>query len=242
MGRFLNQLSESRSAMLLVSPAEQQPELRVLGRTHSIVEKYGSDYMFASPNVGLVGIQRKQFPEDFLASLRGNDRVSRELQQMKNLDMGIWILEGMGNWTNDGFLIYGGRYKYFEYELWGFQLSLQQMGYSVFRVRDMKSTILLIQRIQMWASKPDHDSLLVRPKPGRWGTAGSREWALHFLQGLPGVGYVGAEKILAVFGGKLPFQADFGFEQMAEAVGPAKARVVCELFGVEVPKVGRKRK
>lgn len=227
--------------MLWVSPAEP-PELRALGRTHSLVEKYGSDFMFATPTAGLVGIQRKQFPEDFLASLRGNDRVSRELQMMKSLDVGIWILEGMGNWTNDGFLVYGGRYKYFEYELWGFQLTLGTMGFNLFRVRDMRATKLLIERIQLWAAKPDHDSLLVRPKPGQWGTAGSREWAIHFLQGLPGIGHASAEKILDAFAGKLPFRPDFRFDELEFAIGPAKARVVCELFGVEVPKMQKRKK
>lgn len=227
--------------MLWVSPQEQAPELRRLGRTHPMLEKhYGCDFMFAAPEIGLIGIQRKQFPEDFIASLRGGDRVSRELQMMKRLDMGIWILEGMGNWTNDGFLVYGGRYKYYEYELWGFQLSLANVwGYPLFRVRDMASTIKLIERIQIWANKPDHDSLLVRPKPGRWGEAGSVEWILHFLQGIPGVGVGMAKRIHSAFG-RVPFKADFEYADMVVAVGPSLARTVCELFGVEVPKLEKK--
>jgi len=229
-------------SMLLISPAEPK-ELYRMGRTSSLPEKYGSDFLFASHEVGLIGIQRKQFPEDWLASLRGDDRVSRELQQMKRLDMGIWILEGMGNWTNEGFLVYGGRYKYFEYELWGFQLTAQLLGYSVFRVRDQQSTLKLLERIQLWAAKPEHGSLLVRPKPGQWGEAGSREWGNHFLQGLPGVGYAKAEKILDDFG-RPPFAAEFDFVGMSACVGNSKAEVICKLFGVEVPewrKKGKKR-
>jgi len=218
--------------VLLVSPAEPR-EYWCLGKSSSLPEKYGADFLFATEQMGLVGIQRKRFPDDFLASLRGQDRVSRELQQMKQLDYGIWILEGMGTWTNDGYLVYGGRYKYYEEELWGFQLSVGKMGFNLFRVRDQASCIKLIQRIQVWSSKDEHDSLFRRPKPARWGEAGSREWSIHFLQGLPGIGYGLAEKIVDSFG-RVPFSADFSYEEMSEVVGPSRAKVVCELFGVEV--------
>lgn len=217
--------------MLYVSPAEPR-EYWSLGKSSPLPEKFGSDFLFANDKIGLVGIQRKRFPDDFLASLRGNDRVSRELQQMKQLDYGIWILEGLGNWTNDGYLIYGGRYKYYEEELWGFQLSVGRMGYNVFRVRDQQSCIKLISRIQIWAAKDEHDSLFRRPKPSRWGEAGSREWSLHFLQGLPGIGHGLAEKILDYFG-KVPFDAGFTFQEMSEAIGPKRAKVICDLFGVD---------
>lgn len=217
--------------MLLVSPAEPR-EYWCLGKSSSLPEKFGVDFLFASEQIGLIGIQRKRFPDDFISSLRGDDRISRELQQMKQLDYGIWILEGMGTWTNDGYLVYGGRYKYYEEELWGFQLSVGRMGYNVFRVRDQQSCIKLINRIQIWAHKDEHDSLFRRPKPSRWGAAGSREWAIHFLQGLPGIGYSYAERILSTFG-RIPFDAGFTFEEMSEACGPARAKVICELFGVE---------
>jgi len=219
-------------SVLLVSPAEPR-EYWCLGKSSTLPEKYGADFLFATEQAGLVGIQRKRFPDDFLASLRGNDRISRELQQMKQLDYGIWILEGMGQWTNDGYLVYGGRFKYYEEELWGFQLSVGKMGYNVFRVRDQQSTIKLIKRIQIWALKDEHNSLFCRPKPSRWGESGSREWALHFLQGLPGIGYAYAERIFDAFG-QLPFKGEFTFEEMSAACGPARAKVICELFGVEV--------
>ena len=219
--------------MLLVSPAEPKPFFQ-LGRSTQLPEKYGSDFLFASDQIGLIGIQRKQFPEDFLASLRGNDRVSRELQQMKRLDMGVWLFEGIGNWTNDGYLVYGGRYKYTLPEFWGFIASVYRMGYAVVCVRNQTESIQFLHYIQQWARKDQHDSLLNRPKPGQWGAAGTREWALHFLQGLPGIGYTKACKILDHFAGKLPFKADFEFEDLRDATGPAGSKVICELFGVEV--------
>ena len=217
--------------MLYVSPAEPK-ELYVLGRTSSLPEKYGVDFLFASEKLGLVGVQRKRFPDDFLSSLRGDDRVSRELQQMKQLDFGIWLLEGMGIWTTEGFCMYGGRYKYTLQELWGFKFSAGLMGYQVHQVRDMGETVKFITHLQQWAAKDEHVSLFRRSKPGKWGQAGSREWALHFLQGLPGIGFGLASKILDSFG-KLPFVPDFDYEQMRDAVGPAKAKMLCEVFGIE---------
>lgn len=228
-------------SLILVAPSEPK-EFQSLGKCCQIPEKYGVDFLMASEKIGLVGIQRKQFPDDFIASLRGNDRVARELQQMKQLDYGIWLLEGLGSWTNDGFLVYGGRYKYFEKELWGFQLSVGLMGYQVVRVRDKKGSLEFIKQTAEWAMKDSHNSLLTRPKPGKWGEPGSNEWILHFLQGIPGIGYELARKILDRFGG-VPFRGSFEYEEMAAAIGPGRARVVCDLFGVEIPKkksIGRK--
>lgn len=223
--------------MLLVSPQERPKEFFQLGRSSSLPEKYGCDFLFASEKIGLVGIQRKVFPDDFLASLRGDDRISRELQMQKQLDYCVWLLEGMGTWTLDDYLVYGGRYKYYRYELWGFQMSLGLMGYHFIQVPSLQSTCHFLQRIQEWAAKDDHNSLFTRPKPSRWGVAGSREWALHFLQGLPGVGYGLAERILDYFV-TLPFEAKFTYEELHTAIRQAPtARVICELFGIEVPQM-----
>lgn len=229
--------TDREMSLMLVAPSEPKP-LLALGKSCQVPEHYGSDFLLASEAIGLIGIQRKQFPEDFIASLRGNDRISRELQLMKRLDYGVWLLEGLGSWTNDGFLVYGGRYKYFEKELWGFHLSVGLMGYQVVRVRDQNGTIEFLRHFQQWAAKESHNSLLSRPKPGRWGEPGSNEWALHFLQGIPGIGHELAKRILDKFG-EVPFRGSFEYDEMASAIGPGRAKTVCNLFGVEIPKKGK---
>lgn len=213
--------------MILISPAEPK-EFYGLGRTSSLPEKFGADFMFGS-RLGLVGVQRKKFPEDFLASLRGGDRVSRELFQMKKLALGIWILEGLGHWTSEGYLIYGGKYKYYQNEYWGFILTLQAyLGYPVMVTSGSAETYRLIEQISNWANKPDHGSLFDRPKP----KTGS-DWNSFFLQGIPSIGRTTADKIVSHYGG-LPVVLESVTEDLQDVIGPAKAKVIREhLKGVE---------
>lgn len=205
--------------MILVSPAEPK-EFYGLGRSSSLPEKFGADFMFGS-KLGLVGVQRKKFPEDFLASLRGGDRVARELSDMKRLAIGFWVLEGLGNWTSEGYLIYGGRYKYYQNEYWGFILTLQAyLGYPVLVTQNSPETYRLIEQIYNWSNKDDHGSLFARPKPKT-----ADEWANFFLQGIPGVGRGTAGKILEHYGG-LPVVLDPVTEDLQKVVGPKKAEII----------------
>ena len=55
---------------MLIAPTEaQHPALRALGRVSSTPERCGVDFLFATRATGTVGIQRKAFPADFLASV-----------------------------------------------------------------------------------------------------------------------------------------------------------------------------
>lgn len=214
--------------MIFVSTKEPK-EFWGIGKPNDLTEKFGSDFLFSSKS-GLVGIQRKKFPEDFLASLRGGDRVARELEQMRKLALGIWVLEGYGAWTNEGYLVYGGRYKYYLNEYWGFLLSLQAyLGYPVIVTGNSLETYRFVEQTYRWANKPEeHGSLFRRNKP-----QSSEEWEVFFLQGIPGIGRGTAQKIVQYYNG-VPVVLQDVAEDLSRVIGPHKAGLIRDcLKGVE---------
>src|SRR5215472_11777188 len=87
---------------MLISPTEPA-EFRVLGEVSSVPELYGADFLMYGPKIGRVGVQRKEI-NDFVASIR-DDRLAKEVAQLKSLNVGMLVLEGGVEWTNDGSLL-----------------------------------------------------------------------------------------------------------------------------------------
>jgi len=69
---------------MLVAPTEPMT-LKALGTVSLVPEDYGSDFLWASPVFGLVGVQRKE-ASDFVASVM-DGRLDKELAQMKQLGL-----------------------------------------------------------------------------------------------------------------------------------------------------------
>jgi ERCC4-type nuclease len=173
--------------MYLISPTEP-PEIKRLGRTSPKPERYGVDVLWFNKR-GKFGVQRKQFPGDFLASLH-DGRLQREMAQMQSLTAGILIIEGFGQWSTDGRLL--DQRQFTKQQFFSLVTSFHfQYGMSVQRVRDMLGTAQAIHAFYAWSEKDNHRSLDRRPNPaGKWGTADSREWAIHLLQSFEGIGPV----------------------------------------------------
>src|SRR6516162_7072760 len=87
---------------VLISPTEPA-FFRTLGKVSSVPEEYGVDFLFASTEFGLVGVQRKELSY-FVASVK-DGRLSKELGQMKRLGLAMLVLEGVPKWTIDGLLM-----------------------------------------------------------------------------------------------------------------------------------------
>lgn len=187
---------------MLVSPAEPKP-LRDLGSTSSTPERYGSDFLLHSPLFGVVGIQRKEL-NDLVASL-SDDRVSREIIQMKELDHAIWILEGHAQWSLDGQLL-STRTRYTLSQHRGLLFTLMFQGFSLLSTANLSDTGSLLVQLEKWLAKPKHRGINGRTPPrGVFGKPDTREWQIHFLQGLPSIGYERAEAIVNHCGG-VPLQ------------------------------------
>lgn len=99
---------KSKGAKILCSPAE--PELyraATGGRISSLCEGLGLDFLWIDGNGAMAGVQRKRFPDDFLASLHDN-RLGKELLQIEqarvshDLDRVVLVFEGRAQWSGNG--------------------------------------------------------------------------------------------------------------------------------------------
>lgn len=206
---------------MLVSPTE--PRLfQSLGKTSLVPEQYGVDFLFASTEFGLCGIQRKEL-KDFVASVK-DGRLAKEIGQMKRLGLAMLVLEGRPSWTNDGLLTSTStQWRITQHlgTLWSVQLS----GCWVATTTSAQETCTLISAFTRWTAKPRHTALESRhgPTSDEWGKVGNREWALHLLQGFRGIGPVQAAAIYDYFGG-VPLMWSVGVVDLMEVPGIGETR------------------
>lgn len=207
---------------MLVSPTEPA-RLRKLGTVSPLPENYGADFLVVAHGQR-TGIQRKQFPADFTASL-ADGRLTEQLHQMQTLDRRLLIVEGYGIWTEDGALV--DTYRRFTRQqfystVWS---AAFQFDIEVFQVRDINETIQVLQSIETWANKPKHVSLLRRPGPKRasWGTVSNKDYSIHLLQSFPGVGVELAKRIVDRFG-KAPIRWEIDVDELTKVAGIGKKK------------------
>ena len=214
---------------LYISPTEPEP-IRLMGRTSSLPERYGVDVLFGARG-RLCGVQRKRV-DDLVASLR-DGRLAKELVQMRQLHRALVLVEGAWTWTNDGRWVDDPSFTRAGW--WGLMWSLMlEHGVGVLQVTTLEETVAAIRRFAQWAAKPSHVSLVRRPKAqGAWGKPDAREWAIHLLQGLPGVGPELAGRIIDHFGGRVPLvwacpEAEL---RKVPGIGPKRARELYRALG-----------
>ena len=181
---------------MLISPTEPK-QLRELGRTSSIPEKYGVDFLFAT-KMGVCGCQRKE-QNDLVASVQ-DGRLTKELAQMASLRISCLIVEGRQQWSRDGYLLTARSWTMAQQV--GVLLSIQSRGVWLLATDSLDTTASTLIFLEKWLSKQSHGGLNGRPKAvGAWGKADSREWGVHFLQGFDGIGPEVAGRIYDEFKG-----------------------------------------
>ena len=212
---------------MLVSPAERSP-FTDLGPTSSIPETLGSDFLIHSPLFGVVGVQRKEIT-DLVASL-SDDRLAREVIQMKELDVGIWLIDGRMEWSGSGQLL-STRTAYTQSQHLGLVFSLNSQGFWVLRSSSVRDSMNLLSSLEKWLQKPSHHSLNHRaPAKGVFGKPDRTEWQIHFLQGLPGVGYERARDMVAHYQGLPVRLRDSVNLEDVSGIGTKTAKRIKEIF------------
>ena len=204
-----------------VSPTEPIPYSK-MGESSPIPERYGVDFWWVA-NAKTWGVQRKKFPDDYLASLK-DGRLTKEFGQMQQLDHPIVVLEGLGSWTDDGMLV---DQQYHLGQLYGWMMSaFFEMGVPVFRVKNQRDFLHFLDRMEAWSKRKTHWSLSRRPKAksNMWGEKGNREFGIHLLQSFESVGPAAAEAIYDHFG-KVPLEWSISEEDLVEikGIGPKTA-------------------
>lgn len=211
---------------MFVSAAEPK-SLQGLGTYSPLPEQFGADFLISCP-VGLVGVQRKEI-HDLIAS-RADGRLARELAQMKQLDIGILLVEGRLKWTSDGQLS-TSRSKWSRAQHLGLLFSLQSTGIWVNSSPDLTETREYLSALEKWMMKETHRGINVRPKPQTaWGQVTDRDWAIHFIQGIDGIGPKVAGDIFDRFG--VPFALTVTEKDLmgVPGVGPGRAAKIWRLF------------
>jgi len=194
---------------VLVSPAEP-PALRRLGSVSMVTEEYGADFLIVGP-AGMVGVQRKKFPSDFVGSL-SDGRLHTVVMKIRATTLPIIVLEGDPTWSLDGALLnQRGGPNLQRSTLRAMEWSLMQSGIGVQWTDDLADTADYIGTLAEWWAKDTHNGFGTRPGPGRANEFGvptsDRDWALHVLQGFDGVGPGLAQHIYDEFE-RLPLRWD----------------------------------
>jgi ERCC4-type nuclease len=213
--------------VILISPAEPAPLRAKLARRAHVVnspstEERGVDFAWRARGAWC-GVQRKELT-DLLASFR-DGRLQRELGQMVDtVAHPMFVIERRPQWTGDGALI--GERTQFTFAQWcGMIASFADRGIGVVQTDTMDQTVDAILAIRGWTEKASHRSLEQRPGPATtWGTANSRDWSIHLLQGFPGVGPGVAAAIVDHFG-KMPLRWTVSEAELLEVpgIGPGRA-------------------
>jgi len=172
-----------------------------LGRSSSLPEKVGADFLMFSPVYGRVGVQRKTVL-DLVASVQ-DGRFQRELIDMRGLDVAVWLFEGRADWTSDGKLLSAVRSTWTREQHFGLIFSIFSQGYWVLHTDTAEETCWCLSAFEKWLGKETHKGVVARPGPQRnlFGETDTDGWRLHFLQGLPGLGPERAKEWLECFGG-----------------------------------------
>lgn len=211
---------------MLVSAAEPA-SLRTLGTYSPLPESFGVDFLIPCP-LGMVGVQRKEI-HDLIAS-RSDGRLARELAQMKQLDIAILLVEGRLKWTSDGQLS-TSRTKWTRAEHHGMLFSIQSTGTWVNSSADLGDSREYLGLLEKWLMKDKHKGIMTRPKPTTlWGQRNDRDWAIHAIQSVDGVGPEMAGRIFDKFG--LPFTCRVTAEELmtVDGIGKTRAEKIVKAF------------
>lgn len=214
---------------LYVSPAERPP-ITELGPTSAMTEEFGADIVLLT-DTGIIGIQRKQFPGDFLSSFR-DGRLSSSLTKLSKLPRRILLLEGVARWDFNGLLEGDARDRGFSTfslaQLRGITWSaFSELGVETHWTSSPADTVQYVKDLQRWAEKGRHDTVLRRPNQVRpewvrnWSARDSQRWV---LQGFDGVGPEMANKILDHFG-YMPLEWTATEAELAQVPGIGPGRV-----------------
>jgi len=225
---------------VLVSPTEPAL-LKACGVVSSAPESRGADILVASRHT-VIGVQRKQFPGDFMSSMSDGRISDLALKLSTSVQVPILVLEGQPKWTRDGVLMDDRVRRFTRSNLNRFLTSLLVVyGVGHFWTTSVADTVEFVEDLEVWASRSEHGvSLLHRPgPPGKSrdirGNISDRNRAIYMIQALgEGIGPVQAGEIYDHFEG-VPLRWAATAKQMGEVkgVGPKRVQALGKMVGYE---------
>jgi len=242
--------------MILHSPTERGEVVKSLIRlaehrditvlSSGKVEPLGVDYCWMPDHSDAwYGIQRKEL-HDFIASVN-DGRLAKEIAQMKAAIMyPVLAFEGKVQLTNDGQVItkrqapnvaWSALLKQF--------LTISSHGVQIMFTNSATATAELIVVAYEWSRNVNHSTGATRPMPANdWGALTNRDFQVHMLQGIDGIGRKTAQDIIDTLG-RCPLRVDATMEELlgVPGIGELTARKIIETInGKPATKIAKRGK
>ena len=228
----------------LVSPTDNELAF-ALGKDaiiSSLPEEKGADVLVYSKQ-GLMGIQRKAVPHDFISSITDGRMTRLTSLLAKNCPFRLLICEGKFRYFPDGHLVLSDRKssRFTKGQIRGMLLDIKFVkGVDYDFTENLEDTARYIKTLAEFMNREKHLGLFVRPSAkGTWQTPTSRDIDLWLLQSFPGIGPTTAENIIQACGGKVPLGWTCTYKQLlsVRGLGRKRAGELWKYLGGDIPKV-----
>ena len=194
----------------LLSPSEGKLKEKLVDRAifSDIPEKVGADIVIYTSN-GTIGIQRKEVPHDFIASVE-DGRLARGTSLLgKAVKFPILLCEGRFRYMPDGHLIIRPRMpsRYTRGSIKSLLMDVKYIKLVDYDfTEDLDDTVHYLKTITAFVEADKHLGLYSRPNAqGTWLVPTAKDIELWIMQGFDGIGPATAEKIIKKFG-RIPFE------------------------------------
>lgn len=200
-------------------------------------ETLGLDYAWVDVHDNWTGVQRKEL-NDYVASLR-DGRLSREIAQMcSETSNPVLVVEGrmmVSGRAGEGVVALRGHGPGVAYSgVIKQMLTIANTGIRVLFTEDERRTAEVIMAAFKWSMVATHSTGANRPAPTNdWGKPTNRDWQVHLLQGIDGVGRKTAEAILDTLG-YCPLRVTASEEELRSVPGIGKVlarRIIASVNG-----------
>lgn len=233
---------------VLLSPSETALAAK-LGRdaiTSDLPESKGADVLIYTKS-GLLGIQRKEVPSDFISSFT-DGRMARSLALLPvSCAFARVVGEGQFKYWPDGTVDLGMMKnrvrvpsRFTRKHIRGMEFDIEIVrGVIVDYTDDTDDTVLYIKQITDFLNAGKHIGLFSRPSAkGAWFVPSARDIDLWILQSFPGIGPSIADKIIEKFDGKIPMRWTCTLDDLIgiPGLGKKKAISMWESLQGELPK------
>jgi len=203
----------------LISPSEVKlaEKLKTGVIISPLPEEKGADILIYTKR-GLLGIQRKEVPNDFLSSIT-DGRIARETSLLpKGCKFRLLLLEGRFKYWPDGRVAIGRKEpsRFTKAQIHGILFDIKYVkGVDYDYTDDLDDTISYIKTIAQLMSREKHLSLFSRPggQKGAWIIPSAEETHSWILQGFEGIGPALADSIIERFG-RIPLAWTCSLEEL----------------------------
>lgn len=213
----------------LLSPSEVQltKALEDEAMVSPLPEEKGADVLLYTGS-GLVGMQRKAVPSDFIDSFT-DGRLARSLPLLvRGCKFTRLVCEGRFKYWPDGTVDLGMVAKgkrvpsrYTRAHIHGMLNDIEFVwDVKVHWTDDLEDTVRYIRSVRDFLSRKKHVGLYSRPSAkGAWYVSTAKDLYFWILQSFPGIGPNTADAIVAHFDGNIPMQWTCTLEQLASVSG-----------------------